>query len=341
MDIIQIPIDGKITNVERMSIPLADLELDKKNPRIQYYLDSRLNDDVSQDEIKLALAEGNEQYEKLKSNIEENGGIVNPIWVVPDGTRYRVIEGNTRVLVYMELSEKYVNDEKWQLITAYVLPIAVERYKINFIRLEAHLFGTTPWDAYEKARELHRLYTEEDYSVNRLKQLTKLSESDIRNSIQAFMDMDQDYFPEYGKPGEQLKFSYFVEFRKSKDLKRLLAKQQIGLSQFCDLVGKGRLRRGEDVRRLAEVWSDAQSRAVLLQEGMTAALDQLAQKNPAANSKLFLQIASVAAGLQNMPLHEFNDIKYGMQPAKAIALVQLHTALTQLLDNLEIPSADA
>jgi len=53
--------------------------------------------------------------------------------------------------------------------------------RINFIRLEKHLFGTTPWSAYEKARELHRLHNDEDYSIKRLQSLTKLSSAEIRN----------------------------------------------------------------------------------------------------------------------------------------------------------------
>ena len=180
MSTISIPLDGKQTEIERKAIPLDLILLDIENPRIQYHLDSRLNDDITQEKVRFALAVGNEQYDKLKAHIEMNGGIWNPIWVVPEGHYYKVIEGNSRSLAYSELAEKYVNDAKWKAIDACVLPHAVERHKINFIRLEAHLFGQTPWDAYEKARELYRLSEEEDYSVKRLSQLTKLSPHDIQ-----------------------------------------------------------------------------------------------------------------------------------------------------------------
>lgn len=57
----KIPLDGKLTDVEIRKIQLESIVLDVDNPRIQYYLDTRLNDKISLDEIKLALAESNDQ----------------------------------------------------------------------------------------------------------------------------------------------------------------------------------------------------------------------------------------------------------------------------------------
>ncbi|MDT8316703.1 MAG: hypothetical protein RQ824_01780 [bacterium] len=193
MQNITVNLDGKSVEINRKKIPLLKLILDIENPRIQYFLDTKLNSSVTQDKIKFALAEGNDQYDKLKDHVEANGGIYDPIWVVPQGDFFVVIEGNTRSFVYEELSEKYYNDDKWKSIEAYVLPHKVDHDAINFIRLEKHLFGQTPWAAYEKARELYRLHTQHDYSIKRLCSLTKLSTGDINNNIQAFMDMDQQY----------------------------------------------------------------------------------------------------------------------------------------------------
>lgn len=331
---IHIPLDGKITEVQRIKIPLKKMILDIENPRIQYYLDTRLNDTIKQDHIEFALRTSNDMYEKLRDNIEQNRGIYNPVWVVNEGDYYRVIEGNTRVLIYKELSEKYFNDENWKSIDSYVLPIAVERYKINFIRLEAHLFGTTPWDAYEKARELHRLHKEEDYPLKRLQQLTKLSAYDIKNNIQAFMDMQEQYFPHYYSPGEQFKFSYFAEFRKNKSLKKLFQNGEITLQQFCDLVGHGKFGRGEHVRKLAMVWEDEQAREALIDENMDAALEQLSQKNPAAKSKLFEKIKDVTLGLEHMSWGEYDQIKCGFQPAKVDEMIKLHNVLSKILSDI-------
>src|SRR3989304_7554551 len=297
MDSLSVNLDGIPTEIKPTKIPLKQLILDIENPRIQYFLDTRLNDDVTQEKIKFALAEGNDQYEKLKEHIESNGGIYDPIWVVPKEEFYIVVEGHTRAFIHEELSEKYVNDEKWKSIEAYVLPYKIDRNVINFIRLEKHLFGPTPWDAYEKAMELYRLNAAEDYSLKRLEQLTKLTASDIKNNIQAFMDMEEQYLPKYSKPAERLKFSYFVEFRKNKELRRLVKEGKLSLMDFCDWVGEGKIRRGEDIRKLSLVLKDEQSREALISDNFQAALDQLEQKNPAAKSKIFEKIENVIDGL--------------------------------------------
>jgi len=334
MDSLSINLDGIPTEIRRLKIDLKQLILDIENPRIQYFLDTRLNDDITQEKIKFALAEGNDQYEKLKEHIERNAGIYDPIWVVSKEEFYTVIEGNTRAFIYEELSEKYVNDNKWRSIDAYVLPYKVNRNVINFIRLEKHLFGPTPWDAYEKARELYRLHTEEDYSLKRLEQLTKLAASDIRNNIQAFMDMQEQYLHKYNKPAERLKFSYFVEFRKNKELRRLVKEGRLSLLDFCEWVGEGKFRRGEDIRKLSLVLKDEQSHQALLDDNFQAALDQLEQRNPAAKSKLFEKIEDVTDGLEGIPFGELDEIKRGLQPAKINSLKRLYSVTTNLLRDI-------
>ena len=92
MGALSVNLDGIPTQIRRLKINLKQLILDIENPRIQYFLDTRLNDDVTQEKIKFALAEGNDQYEKLKEHIESNGGIYDPIWVVPKEEFYIVVE---------------------------------------------------------------------------------------------------------------------------------------------------------------------------------------------------------------------------------------------------------
>ena len=70
MSNITVNLDGIPIEIKRLKIPLKQLVLDIENPRIQYFLDARLNDNITQEKIKFALAEGNDQYEKLKEHIE-------------------------------------------------------------------------------------------------------------------------------------------------------------------------------------------------------------------------------------------------------------------------------
>jgi hypothetical protein len=331
MESIVVNLDGIPTKIVRKKVPVKSLKLDIDNPRIQYFLDTSLNKETTQNQIKYALAESNDSYDKLKENIETNKGIFDAIWIIPDGDYYTVIEGNTRAFIYEELSLKYMNEKIWDTIDAYILPHKIDSQSINFIRLEKHLFGQTPWSAYEKARELYRLYEKEAYSYKRLQALTRLGTSEIRNNIQAYKDMEDQYLKKYMGPGERLKFSYFVEFRKNTELKSLVNKGLLSLEEFCDWVGEGKFKRGEDIRKLPLVLKDEQSRNELIKDNFQAALNQLEQKNPAAKSKLFEDINAVINGLNRIPFSELDEIKSGLQQGKTNALKRLYETLDKLL----------
>ena len=59
MDSLSINLDGIPTEIRRLKIDLKQLILDIENPRIQYFLDTSLNDNITEEKIKFALAEGN------------------------------------------------------------------------------------------------------------------------------------------------------------------------------------------------------------------------------------------------------------------------------------------
>jgi len=337
----KVHLEGRELTIREGRIELGDVRFDPTNPRIQFQLDTALSDaPPTQEQLGFALAVSNDTYVKLRENIESNGGIVNPIWIAPTGDGYVVIEGNTRLQIYLDLRDKYPNDDRWKSVPAFLLPEQCSRDEINFIRLEAHLFGTTPWDAYEKARELYRLNGEEDYSIDRLARMTKLTPSDIRSSIQAFRDMDEHYLSRFGDPGEHQKFSYFVEFRKNADLKRLVKQGQLSIMDFCTWVGEGKFGRGEDVRRLGAVLKDPQARQALIDYDFATALDQLSQLDPAATSPLFDKIRDVATGVRKMPFSETEGIRRGQEPAKVALLEDLAKTVNEFLASLRDRSAN-
>jgi len=148
------------------------------------------------------------------------------------------------------------------------------------------------------------------------------------------MDMEEQYLHKYNKPAERLKFSYFVEFRKNKELRRLVKEGRLSLIDFCEWVGEGKFRRGEDIRKLSLVLKDEQSHQALVDDNFQAALDQLEQRNPAAKSKLFEKIEDVTDGLEGIPFGELDEIKRGLQPAKINSLKRLYSVTTNLLRDI-------
>ena len=55
MSNITVNLDGIPIEINRLKNPLKQLVLDTENPRIQYFLDTRLNDNITQEKINLFL----------------------------------------------------------------------------------------------------------------------------------------------------------------------------------------------------------------------------------------------------------------------------------------------
>ena len=266
----QVNLEGIPVVIENRKVPLDILILDETNPRIGLYKDSQLKATLSAEDIRHAIVNRSpEAYAKLRDSIEINQGIINPIWIGPaQGSLHLVIEGNTRVLIYRELAEKYPSSDIWKSISANVLPVGIQDSQINFIRLEAHLRGVTEWDAYERARYLYILSEREGYSVRRLEQLTRLGRSEIETEIRAFRDMSEVYNTRYpDDPYHSQKFSYFVEYERSNRIKQEMSKNGLGLPDFCDWVGTGRMPKAENVRRLTDILENNTATRHFLDDG--------------------------------------------------------------------------
>src|SRR6266498_4034677 len=147
MATITIPIDGKSVKLQHDQVKLDLLELDQENPRIGMFKDNQPKPSLTLAEIQYAIkAKSPESYEKLKEAIQYNKGIIQPIWLEPlESGKYRVIEGNTRALIYQELAKTEPGEKQWQTIYAVKLPRGVKEEEKNFVRLWAHLRGTNDW----------------------------------------------------------------------------------------------------------------------------------------------------------------------------------------------------
>jgi hypothetical protein len=93
------------------NVPVADLELDRGNPRIRRFLE--MYPDPTPEQIYLALGAGGEpagegasSFDRLKNSILSSKGIVQPIIVNRTGGKIICIEGNTRVAIYRSFIEE-------------------------------------------------------------------------------------------------------------------------------------------------------------------------------------------------------------------------------------------
>lgn len=315
MDKIRIPIDGKETIIKLKELEIDELGLDELNPRISFFRDNQPSESLTEDQIIFALTNKKpEAFRKLRDSIHNNRGIVCPIWIEPtrDGgdKKYKVIEGNTRLLIYQQLKKEEPNEEKWKTILSYVLPCEISDEQKNFIRLQSHLRGTTEWDAYEKAKYLYKLWQEDGWSIGRLEKQTKMTEKQIKENIEAYRKMEEQYLPTHGDdPNEVSKFSYFVEYVKDEKLQRLMEENSKDIKDFCDWVAdKEKIPTGQDVRKLRDIFENEDTRNAFINKGFSVAMQILELKKPHLVSSLYKDIENVTEGLKSISSFEIDEI---------------------------------
>lgn len=255
-------------------LPINQLELDLKNPRIAKWIEM-YGDDVSDEGIRLALGAGmpsgegepvsGPSYSSLREAIRTNGGIIHPIIVnrEPNG-RLLVIEGNTRVVIYREF--------KWDIIPAMVYE-NMSKVEIDAIRLQAHLVGTREWVPYAKAKYLHYLRDVEHMPFSQLVDFCGGNRREVEALIQAYKDMEDYYRPilESDQEFDHTRFSAFVELQAGR-VWQALHTSGFSKKEFSKWVHERKFRPLYTVRQLPRILQNEKSKKVFLKDGAGEAI---------------------------------------------------------------------
>lgn len=266
------------------NLPIDAIQLDTSNPRIRRFLEFYEDDDIDEHMIELALdvtpsedlssTSDSTTPRRLRESIIANRGIRQPIIVnkKEDGSLV-CIEGNTRLWIYRDLHKKNATGD-WSKIPALVHD-NLENESVDAIRLQAHLVGPRPWDAYSKAKYLHELQNKQLMPLDRIVALCGGNQRDVTRSIQAYADMEEFYRP-LCEPGEfdAERFSGFVEFQSPRVRQAVLEAGYSG-ADFAEWVKDRRIGPLQEVRQLPNVLKDKNAKPVFLKEGMKAALKAL------------------------------------------------------------------
>ena len=334
-----IPIDGKDTKIIQKQIEIDQLDLDELNPRISFFKDNQVSDGLTKDQIIFALTNKKPgAFRKLKDSIHNNKGIVNPIWIESiRNKKYKVIEGNTRAVIYQQLHQEEPNEEKWKTISCNILPNEIDDEQKNFIRLLSHLRGATEWDAYEKAKYLYKLWQDDGWSINRLEKQTKMTERQIEENIKAYKIMEEQYLTVHGDdPNEVSKFSYFVEYVKDNKLQKLMEKSSMGDKDFCDWVAnKEKIPTGQDVRKLRYIFDNEDTKNIFIIKGFDAAMQVLEFKKPYLVSPFYKSIEEVIEGLKEINSQEIDEIVNEENSERENMIKQLAKWSQKIIDLIE------
>mgnify|MGYP001145263953 CR=1 FL=1 len=299
---------------------IGDLVLDERNPRIAPLADS-LRESPKQEWIAMALGKYSSDdeerststsYSSLKESIRASGGVMQPITVSKrDDGNYVVIEGNTRVAIYLELADDKIEGD-WSSIPAIIREDGDEKGE-HAVRLQAHLVGPRPWRPYAKAKYLHDLYHQQKLSMGEIHGCCGGSgrRREIEEYIRAYEDMERHYAPTLadGEPFDQSRFSAFVELQKP-PVVNALTKFGHTKSDFAKWVKDGRFTPINTVRQLPRILA-----------------------NPAAKSKFLARNAGEALRIIEQPAS--SDV------IKDATIEQLASALAVKMRNLLWPEATA
>lgn len=299
---------GKFENLS-----IDQVKLDTTNPRIRRFLEIFDEGVVGDHHIGLALNAPSSESPtaladtttptRLRESIVANRGIRQPIIVDrrADGSLV-CIEGNTRLWIYRDLHKKGVTGD-WSKIPALVHS-GLEPESIDAIRLQAHLVGPRPWDAYSKARYLHDLQNKELMPLERIVALCGGNQRDVTRSIQAYNDMEEFYRPLCeADEFDPERFSGFVEYQSPRVQEAILMNGFSGVD-FAEWIKDRRINTLQEVRQLPAVLKDRNAKAIFLQDGMkmaVKALDQETDNVEVQKASLAQLAAAIASKAYSMP----------------------------------------
>jgi hypothetical protein len=315
----EITLDGKRVQVQNKDLPLDDVKLDPRNPRIANTVAFSFADEGPNLQKKIAaILWEDDDVRDLYRQVLINKGLVERIIVRQDGT---AVEGNCRTVVYGKLREKHPSEKRWQRIPARVLPHDIGDRDIAILLGEMHVAGKNTWTPFEKAGHVYRLHKDFALTQDEIAQRLRMSKSKVNQLIRAFDVMKNRYLPKYPGPVNIRKFSYFEELFKKPPLRDWVASTSDAEETFVEWVGKGRLSQGVHVRELPGILENEEAIKALTDEGFAAAQRVLAEDNPAVTSKLFRRMLDMTEALNKAQLDDIQRVRRGGN-SKARRIVQ-------------------
>ena len=297
-------IEGEEIAVQRRKMPLKDVRLDPSNPRIHHAVKKVSSDgNISQEELQKLIFELPGVPELFKS-IRDNGGLLEPIFVRPDG---RIIEGNCRAASYLRLHGIKKTDPRWASIPAAFVPEISER-QIAILQGQYHVAGKNKWLAYEKAGHLHTMKTVLRMDEKEIAKVLGMRESDVLRDLKAYETMTEKLLPKVKNGNGLDKWSFVQELFKRKDLEEYRANPK-NVDEFVSLVVKNKLKQGTDVRKLAKVLEHPSAVKVLRKDNIEKAMSVVGKADPTAESSALRKLKQTTTLLQRLPQKELQRLR--------------------------------
>jgi len=326
----EITLDGRKVQVQNIDLPLDDVRLDPRNPRIANTVAISIAEEGTALQKRLEnLLWEDDDVRDLYRQVLINKGLVERIIVRPDGT---AVEGNCRTVVYRKLREKFKTEPRWQRIPSRLLPDDIGDREIAILLGEMHVAGKNTWTPFEKAGHVYRMHKDFALTQDEIAQRLRMSKSKVNQLIRAFDVMKNQFLPRYPGSANIRKFSYFEELFKKPPLRDWVASDSSAEPRFVEWVGTNKLAQGVHVRDLPAILESEDAIKALSEEGFAAAQRVLAEDDPAINSKLFRRMVDMTEALRKAQLDDIQRVRRA-NGSKARRVTQdLKKALGQFLE---------
>lgn len=299
-------IESERIPVEHREMDLDDVRLDPSNPRIQHAVKRKSQGrSLAQEELRDLILDLPGVSELFKS-IRDNEGLLEPIYVRPDG---RVIEGNCRAACYLKLHAiaKRNKDNRWQNIPAVFVPQISDR-QVAVLQGHYHVAGKNKWLAYEKAGHLHMMHTKLQMDEKAIAKALGMREGEVKKNLQSYQVMTEKLLPKMKNGNGLDKWSFVQEFFKSKHLEDYRS-QSSNVDQFVSLVASDKLKRGTDVRKFAKIITHPRAVETLKKDGVESAMTVVGNVDPTANSRTFKRLKEASQLLLHLPNPELQKLR--------------------------------
>lgn len=192
---------------QRLSLSVANLRLDKSNPRIPSYVITRTTKDI------LNYLFESEKIDRLAEKIVDKGFISHdPIYAVKEGDNYVIVEGNRRVsalkcLLDPSLAPSTIKKRKMDilknrmgtdLIEKIDVIVAPSRRDVENVLFELHAEGKLQWNRQQKNKFIAGIGIDGGDSIVEIAQRFNVKVSEIEESVQEYII--ERYFTEIDLP---------------------------------------------------------------------------------------------------------------------------------------------
>ena len=322
-------IDGRPVAYEDRRVPVSDLVLDPKNPRIQYEIRLKLRDPISDEQLDGLMWE-RDQVKRLKAAIKQAGGVSEPLFVRqrPDG-RLLVLEGNQRTVAVRHQLRETPDDPRFHTVPAWIFGEDLTSGEIAVLLADLHVAGKDQWRPYEQAKHIFELSDTFGKSYDWLATHLRLSKSQVMQKIAAYRAFT-DFLNEVGgeDPSKVTKYSFFEELYKKKLVREPFEGDAEFRRRFKQWINIGRLTDAKDVRDLPVILDSVKATEALESGGIDAARRILIQEDPSLGSDLLAAVKGATQKIKDAPVSEVQSFKE--DPRKIVILRDLNTAIANL-----------